>query len=590
MKKFIALLLTLSTVITLAVFTFTVGASAAAWDGTTVDTAWYNTTDIQFTLTTGEQLAGLAAIVNGTATGITADSFTGKTIILGADVDLGSKNWLPIGTSNGAFGTTGGFAGIFDGQKHTISNLSVNNMADFALNGNRYAFFGILSGTAKDINFVGASIKTQTGYSAVIVGYISGGTVVRCTIDSSSVVDCYTSANGMIAGRVEKTGTIDSCINYGNIIGYGIEAGSTANVIIGGIVGLADSSVVKNCVNYGDVTALAQTGLPSQSGAAGIAGFVKTAEITNCVNYGKISFTDYMNSNTGTGGIVGKFHSGANSLITNCYNFGDVLGKDNDVTQTGLIGGLPQVLGTIENCYSVTSGNLAATGSTMVTGFIVSNVTIVGKTDAAYTAMQSAAAAIESAISEVTNKITVHYVYSGGEKAADDKVVELREGEDYSIGSPTIVGYNPDQTTLSGKMGNAAIELTVTYSLKDCELTIEYVYEDGTKAADSYVSTKPYGTDFSVASPEIAGFDPSFAVVEGKFEMNRTITVKYKSNGTLTTAVTEPAGNDTQAQTTAAVTEPDKSGSCGSSIGVSTVFIALTSIFSSFVIIKRNKE
>ena len=56
------------------------GAYAAdAWDGS-IDVSWYNTTDTSFTITTAAQLAGLAAIVNGTAEGIDKDSFAGKTI------------------------------------------------------------------------------------------------------------------------------------------------------------------------------------------------------------------------------------------------------------------------------------------------------------------------------------------------------------------------------------------------------------------------------------------------------------------------------------------------------------------------------
>jgi hypothetical protein len=589
MKKITALLLTLTTLSIFAVFAFTVGISADAWDGSSVDTSWYNTTDTRFTLTTGAQLAGLAAIVGGRANGIAIDDFSGKTIILGADVDLGSRNWTPIGLQMSS-SVIYSFKGTFDGQKHTVSNLSIT-MSETATNGIRYGFFGHISGMAKDINFKNARIITNAGcYSAVVAGYIGGGTVARCTVDAGSIVECYTTANGMIAGRVETGGTIDSCINYGTITGYGLDA-ATGNVIVGGIVGLAASSTVKNCVNYGDVTALAQTGLPSQAGAAGISGFVNAATISDCVNYGNISFIDYLNSNTGTGGIVGKFHSGANSSIINCYNFGSVQGKAGDTTQTGLLAGLPAVIGTIESCYSVPSGSLAATGSTIAAGFTVSNVKIVAKTDAGYAAFESAAAAIERAIFDVTYKLTIHYVYENGEKAADDYVCELREGADYSIDSPSITGYSADAAIVSGKMGGSSAEITVRYSVRMCNLTIEYVYEDGAMAADSYVATQPYGTEFSVKSPEIAGYVPNFAVVEGKYETNRTITVKYKANGTLTTAFTESAEKDTrQAVTATADTDSGKSGGCGSAVGTCAVFFALAAVFGSVSVLKKVKD
>lgn len=549
--------------------------SLVVWDGTAIDTVWYNTTDTTFTLNTGAQLSGLAAIVNGTANGITADSFAGKTVILGSDIDLNNKNWIPIGTSNGVSTM---FAGTFNGQKHVISNLSIN-ISETSTYGIRYGFFGVISGIAREINFKGARvITTASCFSGVIAGYINGGTVSRCTIDAGSVVECYTQANGMVAGRVEKTGTIDSCINYGTITGYGLSA-DTTNVILGGIVGLAASSVVKNCINYGDVTAHVQTGTPSQAGAAGIAGYINLAQISNCVNYGNISLTDYFNKNTGVSGIVGKFHATSNSTITNCYNFGNIESKDGDTTQTGLILGLAQVPGTINSCYSVTIGNLGAAGSGMHPSTMITNFTIVGKTDSAYEAMEKAAAAIESSISDVTNQLIIHYIFTGGEKAAEDVVGDYREGDEYSIDSPTIVGYTPDQETISGKMVNIKKEISVTYSVKNCELTIEYVYEDGSKAADSYISTQPYGTEFSVNSPEIPGYDPNFTVVKGKYETNRTITAKYKSKGTLTSAVPEEISSDTTA-----VTAPAASGGCGSIVSCGILFL-ITVIFGMFFIL-----
>ena len=78
MKKLMSYLLVLTTLAMLTV-TFTVNTTAAAaWDGIKTDTAWYNTTDTQFTLATPAQVAGLAAIVNGKAAGIAADNFAGK--------------------------------------------------------------------------------------------------------------------------------------------------------------------------------------------------------------------------------------------------------------------------------------------------------------------------------------------------------------------------------------------------------------------------------------------------------------------------------------------------------------------------------
>lgn len=99
-------------------------AEADGGDGPSdVDTIWYNKDQNEFTISTAEELAGLAAIVNGTADGITPDSFSGKTITLTSDIDLaGSADnpWTPIGNGYSYFTST------FDGQGHTISGLYIS--------------------------------------------------------------------------------------------------------------------------------------------------------------------------------------------------------------------------------------------------------------------------------------------------------------------------------------------------------------------------------------------------------------------------------------------------------------------------------
>lgn len=44
-----------------------------------------------------DDLAGLAELVNRTENPV---SFSGKTVKLGADIDLGGKEWTPIGTTS----------------------------------------------------------------------------------------------------------------------------------------------------------------------------------------------------------------------------------------------------------------------------------------------------------------------------------------------------------------------------------------------------------------------------------------------------------------------------------------------------------
>ena len=101
------------------------------------DTSWYNTSDRSFKIDTAEKLAGLAAIVNGTANGISRDNFAGKTVILTADIDLGGvksedglwggRNWVAIGINSDFFHNPDymAFAGTFDGNGHSIKNIYI---------------------------------------------------------------------------------------------------------------------------------------------------------------------------------------------------------------------------------------------------------------------------------------------------------------------------------------------------------------------------------------------------------------------------------------------------------------------------------
>lgn len=81
--------ITLSFIMLISLLPVTALAGEAAWNGTTVDTSWYddNTTDTdEFTISDSADLAGLAELVNE------GNNFSGKTIKLGDDIDLGGKD------------------------------------------------------------------------------------------------------------------------------------------------------------------------------------------------------------------------------------------------------------------------------------------------------------------------------------------------------------------------------------------------------------------------------------------------------------------------------------------------------------------
>lgn len=134
----------------------TVVDTTNTWEGSR-DYSWYNTTDTEFVLYNVEQLAAFGDIVRGyvedaTAVDadiivndvkIVADTFAGKTVKLGADIEIHSEDpdeayreryFYPVGDY------TNPFKGRFDGMGHIVSNLYQQgwNMGDDPANGVYY--------------------------------------------------------------------------------------------------------------------------------------------------------------------------------------------------------------------------------------------------------------------------------------------------------------------------------------------------------------------------------------------------------------------------------------------------------------------
>lgn len=73
--------ITLSFIMLISLLPVTALAGEAAWNGTTVDTSWYddNTTDTEFTISDSADLAGLAELVNeGNNNAVTGSGNTGS--------------------------------------------------------------------------------------------------------------------------------------------------------------------------------------------------------------------------------------------------------------------------------------------------------------------------------------------------------------------------------------------------------------------------------------------------------------------------------------------------------------------------------
>ena len=59
--------------------------------------------------------------------------------------------------------------------------------------------------------------------------------------------------------------------------------------------------------------------------------------------------------------------------------------------------------------------------------------------------------------------LTINYLFSGGSKAAESYTAQLAAGDRYSVTSPTVNGYIPDQAVVAGVMPERDVQITVFY-------------------------------------------------------------------------------------------------------------------------------
>ena len=211
-------------------------------------------------ITTAQQLKQLADEVNA------GDSKSGKTVLLMNDIDLSVyPNWSPIGTLNLNWSDVSRpFSGVFDGQNHTISNLTCTS------NTNGYAgLFGNFDGTVQNLILRDAQITVE-GQAAAVVCENYKGQVLNCAMIGGSVKG-KSVAGGVVCynrGTVENcyaTGDVTSLsggrICYaGGVVGYNYTEGTVQSCYAagrveseehaGGAVG-GNYGTVQNCVALG---------------------------------------------------------------------------------------------------------------------------------------------------------------------------------------------------------------------------------------------------------------------------------------------------------------------------------------------------
>ena len=186
---------------------------------------------------TKEELVAFANRVNG------GDGMSGAMVKLTDNIDLAGMEWTPIGQTGTSYGATNYFQGIFDGQGHTISNMTIANTNS----GNNYAagFFGFIDAakvTIRNVNFDNANVKGHH-WTGVVAGYLTGN-IEKCNV-TNSTVSCTHANNdacgdkaGIIVGYVNN-GLVNNCTASNSTVTAGRDAGQ--------IAGASKTAYVANC-------------------------------------------------------------------------------------------------------------------------------------------------------------------------------------------------------------------------------------------------------------------------------------------------------------------------------------------------------
>jgi len=323
-KKAVSFILTLAMIVTMFAFA-PATVYADTWDGSSSSTAWSGngTANDPYIITQGAMLRGLAQSVNA------GTSYAGVYFQLEDDINLDNHPWTPIGGGQGTYSygdyclpNAGNyqFAGYFNGNNHTISNLYIN------------------------------SITAGSGCTGVF-GYLTGG-IRNLTIDEGSInaTSSAVFAVGGIAGYV--TGCISNCHN----INVDVTASNANSRYVGGIAGTVVNtssstpytSLVDYCSNSGDINAPGRTGGIIGETARGYS--ASAVKVDQCCNTGSVT-NDVSSGKVWSGGIVG-YSMGS---ISNCYNRGTLANNGGKYSGgiTGILYGYSgSIYGKMDNCYN----------------------------------------------------------------------------------------------------------------------------------------------------------------------------------------------------------------------------------------------
>lgn len=243
-----------------------------------------------YQISSAGELANLAKMVSG------GETYESTYFELTADIDLGGKEWTPIGTKDSQF------AGKFSGNGKTIRNLTVGG-------GDNNGLFAYSSGEIKDVYLEKIDITTTMNAGGVCA--FNSGTIEGCGVLSGTII-CSNPNGGQLGGIcMENSGTISRCFSNASVKG----ATSAGIVYINRGIG-----VVQDCYNTGT--------LEGSSSASGI-NTNNYGKIKTCLNLGAVIAEDKISEE---GSVIRGYGicvmNVPGASLENCYSDSDVCPKE----------------------------------------------------------------------------------------------------------------------------------------------------------------------------------------------------------------------------------------------------------------------
>lgn len=188
-------------------------------------------------------------------------AYADKYYVLTDDIDLAGKVWVGIGAikrtyTNNTLTSTEvyGFGGVFDGQGHSILNMTTIPISSLNVNYYNDKNFTIYSFNAGLFSVTKPTTET-TGFLAKVTTIESDPTIKNLTIEESSIAGTY--AGSVVARAFLK-------INLSNVTAMNVEISGSS--VVGGLVGSIEglggsyvtsesiSSTIENCYVLGIIS------------------------------------------------------------------------------------------------------------------------------------------------------------------------------------------------------------------------------------------------------------------------------------------------------------------------------------------------